>query len=67
MTIITEERFQEVTPEEGNLLFLNGQTFEVLCCPLDVNPKETYTEYKKEIAEALCIALRTKGEYKWKQ
>lgn len=52
MIINKKEKFQEVFPSSGMLLFLDGRVFEGLCCPLDVNPSAIYTEITlKEAAE----------------
>ena len=62
MEITIKEKFQEVVPEEGHLLFLDGMIFEGLCCPLSVNPREIYTEYTREVAEKLCEAFNKGGK-----
>lgn len=52
MIINKKEKFQEVFPSSGLLLFLDERVFEGLCCPLDVNPEKIYTEITlKEAAE----------------
>ena len=55
MIINKKEKFQEVFPNEGMLLFLDGETYEGLCCPLDVNAATLYTEITIEEAAALII------------
>lgn len=62
MIINKKEKFQEVFPDEGNLLFLDGEIYEGLCCPLSVNPEEIYSEITKEEAEALMINQEENGE-----
>lgn len=54
MKIIIGEKYKEVIPSEGCLLYLDGMTFEGLCCPLDVNAEATYIEVKEEDAEEIC-------------
>ena len=54
MIINKKEKFQEVFPSSGMLLFLDSRVFEGLCCPLDVNPSAIYTEITlKEAAELI--------------
>lgn len=62
MIITKKDKFQEVSPEPGLFLFLDGETYEGLCCPLSVNPSEIYTEITKEEAQALMINQEEYGE-----
>lgn len=64
MIIYKKEKFQEVSPSEGMLLFLDGQVFEGLCCPLNVNAATLYTEITLEEAAVLTINQEenTEGE-----
>jgi len=55
MIINKKEKFQEVFPSEGMLLFLDGETYEGLCCPLNVEPSKLYTEITLEEAAVLTI------------
>lgn len=55
MIINKKEKFQEVFPSAGLFLFLDGEIFEGVCCPLDVSPSKIYTEITKEEADALII------------
>ena len=62
MIINKKEKFQEVSPDEGYFLFLEGEIYEGLCCPLSVNPEELYQEITKEEAEAIIINQEENGE-----
>ncbi len=53
MTIYIKEKFKEVVPSKGYFLFLDGEVFEGVCCPLNVNPEELYTEITIEEAEEI--------------
>lgn len=55
MKIVVKDKFKEVSPREGYLLFLEGEVFEGICCPIDVNPEEIYFEITEEEAAALII------------
>ena len=56
MTIIIKDKFKEVFPSKGMLLFLDGEVYEGLCCPLNVNPEELYAEITIEEAEEIMKA-----------
>lgn len=56
MTIIIKDKFKEVFPGKGMLLFLDGEIYEGLCCPLSVDPENLYTEITQEEAEAIMAA-----------
>lgn len=63
MIIYKKEKFQEVFPSEGMLLFLDGETYEGLCCPLNVNASTLYNEITLEEAAVLTInEENTEGE-----
>jgi len=62
MIINKKEKFQEVSPSEGYLLYLDGEIYEGLCCPLNVNPSEIYEEITKKEAEALINIEENYGE-----
>lgn len=62
MIINKKDKFQEVFPSAGLFLFLDGEIFEGVCCPLDVTPSKIYTEITKEEADALMIDDNTEEE-----
>ena len=47
------EHYKEVKPSENKYLYLDCEIFEGVCCPLNVNPEETYTEVTAEEAVEL--------------
>lgn len=53
MIIIIKDKFKEVFPSKGMLLFLDNEIYEGLCCPLSVDPENLYTEITIEEAEAI--------------
>lgn len=50
MTINITEHYKEAKPSENKYLYLDGEIFEGVCCPLSVNPEETYAEVTSEEA-----------------
>lgn len=62
MTIIIKDKFKEVVPAKGYFLFLDGEVFEGVCCPLSVNPEELYTEITIEEAEEIMKANQEEEE-----
>ena len=65
MIINKKEKFIEVAPEEGKVLYTDGQTFEGLTCPLNAD-LTIYQEITAEEAEILTKEyIKNRLHLKW--